>query len=165
MKQRAGFSSLTTYLTRGLLLTSLSLMGCVATEDDDSNIDVDYDVISSGTDPVNTDESKFSKVIYNQYDYESELSYYTTDDADDIDFDEYRVVVLDLGERDSDQYSITINSMTKSDYAVTLSYTLTVPGDDCEETSSTNPYAILSINTSLEVVVQESLDVASCTES
>lgn len=141
------------------------LQGCVAVEDEDSNIAVSYSVLHSGTDPVNTDESKLIMVIKNQYDYVNQLAYYSTDDAVDVDFDDYQVVVIDLGERDSSAYSITINSTSESEYAVTLSYTLNVPGSDCSSSTSTNPYAILSINTTKEIVIEESLSATSCTSS
>ncbi|WP_221795250.1 protease complex subunit PrcB family protein [Oceanobacter mangrovi] len=140
----------------------LTLNGCVATDDTDSSTDVSYSILDSGTDPINTDESKFTKVIYNQYDYENELAYYTTDDADDIDFDTHRVVLIDLGERDSDEYALTLNDISSSDNAVTLSYTISVPDSTCTSTTSTNPYALLSLKTTKEVLIKESMETVSC---
>jgi len=107
---------------------------------------------------------KQSKVITGQSDYEDELLNYTSDTPQTADFSQGRVLLVDMGPRNTGGYDITVKSVDVTDEYITAHVQLSIPGDNCTVTQAfTNPYQFVYIPTTKEVLISESYIRSNCT--
>ena len=106
---------------------------------------------------------KQTKVIQTQADYKAELSRYTSAAPGTVDFSKGRVVLIDMGPRQSGGFSLKVAAVNISPNAVTVNLELIVPGPQCMVTAAlTNPYQFIFIPTQKEILVSEKLVAATC---
>lgn len=107
--------------------------------------------------------SKGYRVLTTDAAYQNELPVYSGDNPQTIDFEENRVILLDMGQRNTGGYGIGIESVSDAEDHVLVTVTLSVPGRDCIVTQAlTNPYQLVKINTDKEVLIQEKLHTTNC---
>lgn len=144
-----------------LLLTTLH--GCVAVNDDSSHSDVSHFTLHTGSDPVSSSGIKSVRIITNDYDYPALLDDYSTDSTASVNFNDYQVVLIDLGLRPTDGYAIRFDSLEESDDSVLISYTMIIPEAGCSDGNVyTNPYIFEAVDSRKEILLEESLEKDSC---
>jgi len=103
------------------------------------------------------------KILSSQDAYELELSRYSTEVANQIDFDTGVVLLADMGQRLSGGYSISVTQVTEDENKVTAEVRLVEPGLGCILTQAvTNPYQFVFIASKKEVTVNETLLTSDC---
>ncbi|MEK9712936.1 MAG: protease complex subunit PrcB family protein [Thalassolituus sp.] len=103
------------------------------------------------------------QVFTDQESYEDELINYTSDQAQTVDFKENQVVLFDMGSRSSTGFSISLMDVSEADDVVTLEINYVRPGGDCSVTTTdTNPWVMFRIESTNEVVLQESFSDLDC---
>jgi hypothetical protein len=107
--------------------------------------------------------SKSAMVIRNANDYADELLKRTTEAPKDVDFSEYTVLLLDMGQRSSGGHSIHMESAQWEEDHIRVRVILQVPGDNCIVTASlTNPFQILKLKTRKDILVTEEINYTVC---
>jgi len=107
--------------------------------------------------------NKQSKVFVDQSAYRTELATYSSATPELIDFTSARVLLVDMGQRNSGGYAIAITSVDVFNDYVTANVVLTKPGTNCMVTQAlTNPYQFVVIPTTKEVLISESVVVSNC---
>ncbi len=108
---------------------------------------------------------KQTKVITNQPDYNEELLNYTDPKPDNIDFTKGKVLLVDMGQRNTGGYSIAVTSIDVNKAHVTANVVLVKPGASCMVAQTlTNPYQFVFVPTLKEILVTETLSVTECVE-
>ncbi len=148
-----------------LLGVTLSLSGCAdeATAEDPLP-ESEFSELQSGlhTDS-NTYTQKQSKVIVSQKDYDKELLVYTSGSPESIDFSTGKVLLVDMGQRNTGGYSIKVTSVDISENYVVAHVNLIQPGQNCIVTDVlTNPYQFVFISTQKEVLITERITLEEC---
>ena len=106
---------------------------------------------------------KQAKVIFTQADYAAELATYTSAAPDSVDFSNGRVLLVDMGPRESGGYSVRVASVDVADSWVVVNVVLETPGSQCGTSAVlTNPYQFVLIPTLKEILLSEKMVVASC---
>jgi len=106
---------------------------------------------------------KQSKVIVNQKDYDNELLVYTSATPESIDFLTGKVLLVDMGQRNTGGYSIKVTSVDVSENHVVAHVNLIQPGQNCLVTDAlTNPYQFVFIPTRKEVLITERMTLEEC---
>lgn len=104
-----------------------------------------------------------TKVISSQADYAAELANYTSATPAVVDFTKGRVLLVDMGWRNTSGYAIGVTSVDVTDNAVVANIKLTKLGSTCLVIQAvTNPYQFVFIPSFKEILVSESLDVIIC---
>lgn len=107
--------------------------------------------------------SKGHRVFVTQTDYQNELPNYSGDAPQNIDFEDNRVVLLDLGQRDTGGYGIAVESVADNNDHVLITVVSTVSGQSCMVTPAlTNPYQFVKIATDKEILILEKLQGYDC---
>jgi hypothetical protein len=105
------------------------------------------------------------KVLSSTDRYHSELLSYSSEDPSDINFSNDKVLLIDMGERNSGGYSVSLDNsrLLIDDDSVTVTVILTFLGSNCITTDSiTNPYAFYRVPTQKELLIQEELVIENC---
>ncbi len=149
-----------------LLGATLSLLGCAddATVEDPLTESV-FSELQSGlhTDNDNAYAQKQSKVIVSQKDYDNELLVYTSASPESLDFSTGKVLLVDMGQRNTGGYSIKVTSIEVSENYVIARVNLIQPGQNCLVTDAlTNPYQFVFIPTLKEVLITERMTLEEC---
>ena len=147
-----------------LALTTALIGGCIASDDDD-DLNARHYTLHTATDTVSSEGVKTTRVLDNSWDYRSELSDYSNDSAASVDFNDYKVLLIDLGLRPSGGYAIRFDDVREEDDYVRVEYTLLTPSSDinCHYTSGyTNPFVFEAIEPRKEILVSESIGTNSC---
>lgn len=106
---------------------------------------------------------KQTKVITSQAEYATELAIYTSAAPTPVDFTSGRVLLVDMGRRNTGGYSIAVTSVTSGTNSVTVNIQLTKPRENCITTQAiTNPYQFVFIPTLEEILVSETIKLAKC---
>jgi protease stability complex PrcB-like protein len=106
---------------------------------------------------------KQAKVISSQVDYAAELSNYTSATPASVDFTSGRVLLVDMGGRNTGGYSIDVTSVDVNVDSVVANIRLLKPGSGCAVTLSiTNPYQFVFIPSLKEILLSERLEVVNC---
>ncbi len=150
-----------------LLCTILSLSGCVENSNAESPLpETEAQQLKQGFyTNSGTYTKKQLKIITSQADYNEELANYTSDVPAEIDFDKGRVLLMDMGQRNTGGYSIGLDSIDVFEAHITANVNLSKPGQNCVVTQAlTNPYQFVYIPTEREVLVSESLTIYTCEE-
>lgn len=108
--------------------------------------------------------SKGSKVLLSQNDYEKELVKYSSESPVNLDFSISKVLLLDMGKRNTGGYTININEVARLNDHVIVYLNLIKPDSSCVTTSSlSNPYQFVKIDTTeTNVLIKESLVTKKC---
>ncbi len=106
---------------------------------------------------------KQSKVIVSQKDYDKELLVYTSASPESIDFLTSKVLLVDMGKRNTGGYSIKVTSIDVNENYVVAHVNLMQPGQNCLVTDAlTNPYQFVLIPTQKEVLITERITLEEC---
>ena len=106
---------------------------------------------------------KQTKVITSQTDYATELANYTYATPALVDFTLGKVLLVDMGIRNTGGYSIGVTSVSATYNSVLANVLLVKPGPGCIVTQAiTNPYQFVYIPSTQEVLVSESLQLLVC---
>jgi hypothetical protein len=106
---------------------------------------------------------KQTQVISSQMDYAMELANYSSATPASVDFDKGRVLLVDMGPRNTGGYSIGVTSVDVSENWVVARVGLVKPGPGCNVTQAvTNPFQFVFIPSRKEILVSESLQIANC---
>jgi len=146
-----------------LLGVTLSLSGCAdeATAEDPLP-ESEFSELQSGLHADN-DTQKQSKVIVNQEDYDKALLVYTSASPESIDFVTGKVLLVDMGQRNTGGYSIKVTSVDISENYVVAQVNLMQPGQNCLVTDAiTNPYQFVFIPTQKEILITERITLEEC---
>ncbi len=146
-----------------LLGVTLSLSGCADDVITDEPLsESEFSELQSGL-YADSDTQKQSKVIVSQEDYDKELLIYTSASPESIDFVTGKVLLVDMGQRNTDGYSIKVTSIDASENYVVARVNLVKPGQNCIVTSAlTNPYQFVFIPTQKEVLITERITLEEC---
>lgn len=109
------------------------------------------------------DHSKQIRFFDAQIDYEDELNNYSSDVPQEVDFSQYRIVLIDVGTHSVSGYTVTVGEAYEENDIVTLEINYTTPGNNCSNNDiSYNPYVFVRIETTLDVVVTEMATKTDC---
>jgi hypothetical protein len=109
------------------------------------------------------EHSKQIRFFSGQIDYEDELINYSSDVPQEVDFSQYRLVLIDGGTHSVPGYTVTVGDAYEEDDIVTLEVNYTTPGNNCSNNDiSYNPYVFVRIETTLDVVVTEMAAKTDC---
>jgi len=151
-----------------LLLSGItvSISGCVdnSIAEDDPLPESIFSETQSGTQTNNgTYTQKQSKVIVSQSDYDQELLVYTGTRPASIDFSTGKILLVDMGGRNTGGYSIKVTSIEVNENNVVANVNLMIPGKNCLVTMAlTNPYQFVFIPTRKEVLITERITLEEC---
>lgn len=147
----------------GLILAALQ--GC---EDDaeigDNGRTISYSVMHSGQQRVeDIGSSKKSYVISTDEEYQAVLADYTIDSPDEIDFDEERVLLVDLGERADNSFSIGIDEMVEYDDYVIADVEVKQKNENCGISEVVSyPFVFFNVPTDKDILIREDYVSVSC---
>lgn len=121
-------------------------------------------VIHAGVTPYSGGfTSKGYRIFTSQTAYQNELANYSADTPQVIDFEENRVMLVDMGQRNTGGYGVAVESVVDASDHVVVTIVSRVPGQGCMVTQAlTNPYEFIKIATNKEVLIQEKLNSVSC---
>lgn len=106
---------------------------------------------------------KQTKVISSQEEYAAELAVYSSRAPATVDFAAGRVLLVDMGRRNTGGYSIVVTSVSSGRNSVVANIQLTKPGESCITTQAiTNPYQFVFIPSLEEILVSETVKIARC---
>jgi hypothetical protein len=106
---------------------------------------------------------KQTKIISSQIDYAAELANYTSTTPTSVDFTKGKVLLIDMGGRNTGGYSIGVTSVNVADNWVVTNIRLVKPGQGCIVTQAlTNPYQFVFIPSLKEILVSESMEIINC---
>jgi len=109
--------------------------------------------------------SRVSWVFHSQDDYDNALTTYTDEYSETLDFSEGRVLLVDMGLRNTGGYSINVTSVVEYDNYVLASVVLTEPGTNCIVSQAhTNPFQFVWVPSTKELLINETLEITSCDE-
>lgn len=107
--------------------------------------------------------NKSAIVITDEFEYKKELLFRTSEEAQEIDFEKYTLLLLDMGTRFSGGFEIQIKYFVEKPDQMIASVTYLKPGDDCAVPAAiTNPYKFIQIETKKEIIMKEQLVVYHC---
>lgn len=142
-----------------------ALLGCTGDSSAESPLPESlYVVLNEG---FSTDNGiwtkKQTKIISSQADYAVELANYTSATPASVDFDKGRVLLVDMGLRDTASYSVGVTSVSVAENWVVANIKLVKPGPGCNVAQVlSNPYQFVFIPSLKEILVSESLEIIVC---
>jgi len=112
---------------------------------------------------TNVGRSKLAKVLINQDDFADEFTAYFGAAAPVLDFNNGKVLLVDMGSRPTGGYSIALVSVDVGTIAVVANVDLVRPGPNCAVTQAfTHPFQFAYIPTRKEVLLYERLTTTNC---
>jgi hypothetical protein len=106
---------------------------------------------------------KQTKIISSQADYAMELLNYSSAKPASVDFDKGRVLLVDMGVRNTGGYSVGVASVDVAENWVVANVGLVRPGSGCVVTQApSNPWQFVFIPSRKEILVSESLKITNC---
>lgn len=148
-------------------LLGVQLSGCAGEDDSQSDLSrPKFDILfNASTMESGGGSTKQQNVVTNQTEFERQLSSYTSEPAPTVDFNENRVLFLNMGSQTSGGYTITIDSVVpdKSGDAVVVNAVYHSPGPKCFVTLAlTDPYLVLRVVTTKDITVNEIYKTTRC---
>ena len=124
---------------------------------------VEYEILhESQYNEYANNTSKSAITIKNIIDYESELIKRTSEVAKVVNFQEESILLIDMGPRNSGGYSLNA-TFTESDNYIRANVVLSFPGGNCPiDQEITNPFKLIKLNTTKQVLVTEERTFTSC---
>lgn len=144
---------------------ALGLAGCLSSSNaETSSQEPAASQVQAGGDTLSgVYTRKQTKILIDQYSYETELANYTDETPEKLDFSKGKVLLVDMGPRNTGGYSIKVTSTEEHEDYLMASVTLTIPGNGCVATQAlTNPYQFLYIPVLKEILITEKLEVVNC---
>ncbi|MEM7258241.1 MAG: protease complex subunit PrcB family protein [Pseudomonadota bacterium] len=125
---------------------------CDQPDPQDPSDPVNYNVLIDRQIPLNGTFTQARKqVINNQSALDQVLAGYGESSVN-VDFTNQKVVLLDMGQRNTGGWQISIRSVTENADTVQVNAEFTGPGEDCLATQAlTNPYLLATIDTQKEI--------------
>ena len=146
-------------LLGGILSASLLVNGCgsdASADNEPYSVIHEEDFIASGS-----FTSKGLKIFEDQDSYANEVLKYLGEDPTPIDFEQGRVMLIDMGLRNTGGYSFEITNSVESDSYVTITVVYSIPGENCVSASVlTNPFKFVEFYSNKEILIQEELKEA-----
>jgi len=144
---------------------SVFLFGCVASDQEAEN-SASHTTLHQGLNPVSAgSEIKTIRIVSNADDYRELLAGYSAESAKTLDFNQYQIVLIDLGIRPSGGYGIRVDDVLEQNNHVVLEFTQLTPGSGCDYSEAqTNPYRFEAIKSLKEIVIQESIATDKCSQ-
>ena len=146
-------------LLGGILSASLLVNGCGSDASADNelySVIHDEDFIANGS-----FTSKGLKIFDDQGSYANEVLKYLGEDPTPIDFEQGRVMLIDMGLRNTGGYSFEITNSVESDSYVTITVVYSIPSEDCGSVQVlTNPFKFVEFYSNKEILIQEELKEA-----
>jgi hypothetical protein len=106
-----------------------------------------------------------SRVFGSQDDYDNILATYTDEYSETLDFAEGRVLLVDLGLRNTGGYSIKVTSVVEHDHYVLANVSLSEPGENCIVTQAfTHPFQFVWVPSTKQILICETLEIINCNE-
>jgi hypothetical protein len=142
-----------------------ALLGCAGDSSAESpSVESLYVVLNQG---IYTDNGigtkKQTKIISSQADYAMELLNYSSAKPASVDFDKGRVLLVDMGVRNTGGYSVGVASVDVAENWVLANVGLVRPGSGCVVTQApSNPWQFVFIPSRKEILVSESLKITNC---
>lgn len=159
-------------LTLLLLLASVGAYGCLSDSSADdpeprtefSALGAEFsELVKSTNTSTGIFTQKSTKVLDNQEDFLAELAMYTSVATEDVDFSNHKVLLVDMGQRNSGGYEIAVEQVEDHPDYVAAKVKLSKPAEDCIVSAVlSNPYQFIQITTRKEVLVVEELEIVSC---
>lgn len=148
-----------------LITTSVLLFGCVATDQEAENR-ISHTTLHQGMNTVNSgSEIKTIRILNNADDYQEVLADYSAESSKDVNFSQYQIVLIDLGIRPNAGYGIRVDDVLEQSNHVVVEFTQLTPGQGCDYSKAqTNPYRFEAIKSLKEIVIQESIAAAKCSQ-
>lgn len=110
----------------------------------------------------NDSTNKSSTVITSLEHYSRELLLRSSEPTQAVNFANESILLIDMGTRNSGGYSVSLESVSDAGDYIRANVVFTLPGDCAVTTEITNPYQFIKIETSKEILVTESIELASC---
>ena len=147
-------------------LSFLFFIGC----NSDSNAqiavsEVPYSIILSGDNTLSgTFENRKIEIFRDQESLDSSLALYATFIREHtVDFSSSRVVLINMGERNTGGYSVEVDIIEDHPDYIILKAIMVKPGENCMTTPSlTSPYIFIEIESAKEILIEESLEIDDC---
>jgi len=150
-----------------LFLSLATMSGCINYSNAESPFpESEFSELNQGYYTENGEfTKKQTKVITNQADYNKELLNYTGSKPQSINFAIGKVLLLDMGQRNTGGNSIAVTSIDVNENHVTANVVLVKPGENCMVAQAlTNPYQFVFVPTLKEILVSETLSITECVE-
>ncbi len=107
--------------------------------------------------------SKTIKVINSEVDYKKILATYTRDPAKAVDFEKGRVLLLDVGQRNTGGFSVAVSAVEEHEKHVVVKVVITNPSPSCMLFQAlTNPFQFSYIATHKNLLIVEELQYHNC---
>jgi hypothetical protein len=108
-------------------------------------------------------EGSSHRVIESQAVYEQMLRLYSREIPATVDFAQTKVLLVDMGTRNSGGHAVEVTGVTDHTYHVVAHVLFKRAGKGCATADAmTNPFQFVQISTTKEVLVQETLQVENC---
>ncbi len=148
-----------------LVSASVLLFGCVATDQEAENR-LSHTTLHQGLQTIGSgSEIKTIRILNNADDYRELLADYSAESSKDVDFNQYQIVLIDLGIRPNGGYGIRIDDVLEQANHVVVEFTQLTPGKGCNyDAAQTNPYRFEAIKSLKEIVTQEAIAAATCSQ-
>jgi hypothetical protein len=142
------------------------LAGCLSDTNAEAPIPtVPFSVIVSGYYPISgVDKNRKLEVFRDQASFNARLAEYVESVQEHtVDFSTKRVVLSDLGQRNTGGYSVATSEIQEfSDY-VMVSITITKAGADCAVSQAfTSPFEFIEVRSTKEILFTEQLVITNC---
>ena len=155
------------YLIVSILLSTIAFStGCASDADADTNsaTPVATTIVSGDYTITGIPDSRKIEVYEDQVTFNESLYTFIRPIAEEtIDFSLNQVVLFSLGGRSSGGYSIEVSGVEDMNDYVKVSVLYSFPGSDCVVTpSETSPYLFIKIDTTKEIIFEESIENLVC---
>ena len=149
-----------------MILILSCLPGCLSDTNAGTPIPtVPFSVIVSGDNPISgVAKNRKLEVFKDQASLNARLDEYVRFVTEyTVDFSTKRVVLLDLGQRNTGGYSIATSEIQEFNDHVIVQVTVTKPGSTCAVTQAfTSPFEFIEVQSTKEILFTEQLVITNC---
>jgi len=158
-------SSKLKYAVAAILIT-VCLAGCLSDINAETPVPtVLFSVIESGYNPVSgVDKNRGLEVFRDQASFNARFAEYVESVQEHtVDFSAKRVILSDLGQRNTGGYSIATSEIREFNDHVIVHVTVTKPGSTCVVTQAfTAPFEFIEVQSTKEILFDEQLVITNC---
>jgi hypothetical protein len=153
------------YAAAAIMITCC-LSGCSTVTNADTPVnDVPFSVIAAGADPISgVDKNRKLEVFRDQASFNARLAEYVQPVQEyTVDFSTKRVVLSDMGQRNTGGFAISTTKVQEYADYVMVSITLTKPGSTCAVTQAfTAPFEFIEVQSTKEILFAEQQVITNC---
>ena len=107
--------------------------------------------------------SKTIKVINSDADYKKILANYSKDSAKIVDFTSGKILLLDIGQRNTGGFSVAVSAVEEHEKHVVVKVVITNPSPSCMLFQAfTNPFQFTYITTHKKLLIVEEMEYHNC---